>query len=137
MKGSGGAFTTFAITESSSGAASATATRPSITSTVAGRISIPPTTSPISWSRNRNLVATPKLPPPPRSAQKRSACVSSSTSRSSPSAVTTSAASRSSIVSPFLRARNPRPPLSVIPPMPTVGVSPKPVARPRSPTAVV
>ena len=106
--------------ESSSGAASAAATRPAITSVLAGSSSIPPTTWSISWSRSRSLVATPKLPPPPRSAQKRSACVSSSTSRSSPSAVTTSAASRSSIVSPFLRTRKPMPPPRVIPPRPTL-----------------
>ena len=91
MKGIGGAFVTFAIIERSSGAASAAATSPVITSALAGSTSIPPTTRSISWSRNRSRVATPKLPPPPRSAQKRSAWVSSSTSRISPSAVTTSA----------------------------------------------
>ncbi len=41
--GIGGAGITLAIVESSSGAASASATNPSITSGVAGRKSIPPT----------------------------------------------------------------------------------------------
>src|SRR5688500_11932015 len=36
----------------------------------------PPTTVWTSWSRKRNEVTTPKLPPPPRSAQKRSGCSS-------------------------------------------------------------
>jgi hypothetical protein len=52
MKGIGGAFTMFAITESSSGADSAAATNPVITSGLAGSISIPQTTSSISWSRS-------------------------------------------------------------------------------------
>ena len=38
---------------------------------------------------------------------------------------------------PYLRARKPIPPPSVMPPMPTEPVSPKPVARPCSPAAFV
>ena len=128
---------TVAIVESSSGAASASATKPAITSGVAGRISIPPTNSPISCRRYLSRVTTPKFPPPPRSAQNRSGWLSASTCRSSPSAVTTSAASRSSTVSPCLRTRKPTPPLSVMPATPTEPVSPKPVARPCSPAAAV
>ena len=79
----------------------------------------------------------PKLPSPPRIAQKRSGSLSSLASTTSPSAVTTSAARRSSIVSPFLRARNPMPPARVIPPIPTDPASPKPVTRPCSPVAFV
>ena len=111
---------TLAIVDSSSGAASASAMndgdRPP--ASPAGSASRPRSSS-TSCSRNRKRVATPKLPPPPRIAQKRSGWVSASTCRSSPSAVTTSAASRSSIVRPYLRTRNPTPPPSVIPPMPT------------------
>ena len=66
---------TLAIVESSSGAASASAMNPAIVSGVAGRMSIPPTMVPTSWSRYWNLVATPKLPPPPRIAQNRSGWV--------------------------------------------------------------
>ncbi len=117
---------TFAIVDSSSGAASASATKDAITSGVAGRNSMPPTNDSSGCSRNLRRVATPKFPPPPRIAQNRSGCVSSSVYRRSPSAVTTSAASRSSIVSPCLRTRKPTPPPSVIPPMPTDPVSPKP-----------
>jgi hypothetical protein len=47
-----------------------------------------------------------------------------------PSAVTTSAARRVSMVRPYLRTRNPIPPPSVSPPIPTEPVSPNPVARP-------
>ncbi len=43
--GIGGATMTFAIAESSSGAASDSATNPSIVSAFAGRISMPPTTA--------------------------------------------------------------------------------------------
>ena len=93
-------------------------------------MSIPPTTEGSACSRNRNRVATPKFPPPPRIAQNRSGSFSASTRRSSPSAVTMSAASRSSIVRPCLRTRNPMPPPSVIPPIPTEPVSPNPVASP-------
>ena len=82
--GIGGAGMTLAIVDSSSGAASAAAMNPAIVSAVAGSISIPPTIVPTSCSRNRNRVATPKLPPPPRIAQNRSGCVSASTRRSSP-----------------------------------------------------
>ena len=70
---------TLAIVESSSGAASASATKAAITSGVAGRNSIPPTIVPTSWRRNCSRVATPKLPPPPRSAQNRSGWCSAST----------------------------------------------------------
>jgi hypothetical protein len=42
MNGIGGQFMTFAIVPSSSGAASAAATKPAIASAVAGRNSIPP-----------------------------------------------------------------------------------------------
>ena len=38
---------------------------------------------------------------------------------------------------PCLRTRNPRPPLSVIPPIPTEPASPKPVASPCAPAAAV
>ena len=137
MKGIGGAGITFPIAESSSGAASASATNPSIVSGVAGNMSIPPTTVSSSCRRNRNRVATPKLPPPPRIAQNRSGCVSSSTCRVSPSAVTISAASRSSIVRPYFRRRKPTPPPSVMPPIPTDPVSPKPTASPWAAAAVV
>src|SRR6185437_8973069 len=58
--GSGGALMTFAMTESSPGAASAAAAGPAITSALAGSIGIPPAASPASWSRNRSLAATPK-----------------------------------------------------------------------------
>ena len=61
---------TFAIVESSSGAASASARNPPIVSAFAGSISMPPTVT-SSCSRYRNRVATPKLPPPPRIAQNR------------------------------------------------------------------
>ena len=121
---------TLAIVESSSGAASASAMNPAITSGVAGRKSIPPTIVSTSWRRYLSRVATPKFPPPPRSAQNRSAWWSASTRRNSPSAVTISAASRSSIVIPCLRTRKPMPPLSVMPPMPTEPASPNPVASP-------
>ena len=137
MNGIGGASITLAIVESSSGAASAASMKPVITSGVAGRISIPPTISEISCNRSWRRVATPKLPSPPRIAQKRSGSLSSLACTISPSAVTTSAASRLSIVSPFFRTRKPIPPASVIPPIPTEPVSPRPVARPRSPTALV
>ena len=85
MNGNGGAFAMFAMIDSSSGAASAAAINPLITSALAGSINIPPSTSSISWSRNSNRVATPKLPPPPRSAQNRSGWFCSSTLMSSPS----------------------------------------------------
>jgi hypothetical protein len=84
--GIGGASMTLAMVESSSGAASASATNEAMASQVAGRIRIPPTIVPTSCSRNWNRVATPKLPPPPRIAQKRSGYVSASTRRSWPSA---------------------------------------------------
>ena len=103
--GIGGAGITFAIDESSSGAASASAMKPAIVSTVAGSSSMPPTTVSIRCRRNLNRVATPKFPPPPRIAQNRSGSFSASTRRISPSAVTMSAASRSSIVRPYLRTR--------------------------------
>ena len=137
MNGSGGAGITLAIVVSSSGAASASTRKEAITSGVAGRKSSPPTIWPTSCRRNFSRVATPKFPPPPRSAQNRSGWLSASARSSSPSAVTTSAASRSSMVMPCLRTRNPIPPLSVIPPTPTVPASPKPVARPCSPAAAV
>ena len=70
--GSGGAFTTLAIADSSSGAASASATKPSSTSGVAGSRNMPPRIRPTRCSRNFSRVTTPKLPPPPRIAQKRS-----------------------------------------------------------------
>ena len=63
---------TLAIAESSSGAASASATKPATTSGVAGRKSIPPTIVSTSWRRNWSRAATPKFPPPPRIAQNRS-----------------------------------------------------------------
>ena len=135
--GIGGAGMTFAIVDSSSGAASASAMNPAIVSGVAGRNSMPPTTVPISCMRNRKRVATPKLPPPPRIAQNRSGSFSASTCSTRPSAVTTSAASRSSTVRPCLRTRNPTPPPSVMPPIPTEPVSPNPVARPCAPAAAV
>ena len=103
--GIGGAGMMLAMVDSSSGAASASAMNPAITSGVAGRISMPPT---IVWTwcrRNWNRVATPKLPPPPRIAQNRSGWASASTRRSWPSAVTSSAASRLSMVRPCLRTR--------------------------------
>ena len=65
-----------AIVLSSSGAASASATNPAITSGVAGRTSRPPTTVSTGWSRYFRRVTTPKLPPPPRSAQNSSGSVS-------------------------------------------------------------
>lgn len=105
MNGMGGAFITMAIVVSSSGAASAAAANPATTSGVAGSSSMPPTNSRTSWSRNRNRVTTPKLPPPPRMAQNRSGWLSASTRSDSPSAVTTSAASRLSMVRPCLRAK--------------------------------
>ena len=64
--GIGGATMTLANADSSSGAPSASATNAEITSAVAGRISSPPTTVSTACSRNRNRVATPKLPPPPQ-----------------------------------------------------------------------
>ena len=73
---------TFAIVDSSSGAASAAAMNPAMVSGVAGRISMPPTISGSSWSRYWNRVTTPKLPPPPRIAQNRSGWWSASTWRS-------------------------------------------------------
>jgi hypothetical protein len=72
--GSGGAGMMLAMVDSSSGAASASATNEAMTSGVAGS-SRPPTTWPTGCSRNRNRVATPKLPPPPRIAQNRSGWV--------------------------------------------------------------
>ena len=72
---------TLAIVDSSSGAASAAAMKPATVSAVAGRISIPPTIVPTGWSRYRNRVTTPKLPPPPRIAQNRSGSWSASTRR--------------------------------------------------------
>ena len=72
MNGIGGAAITFTMVDSSSGAASARATKPATTSGVAGIMSMPPTTVRTSCSRNRNRVATPKFPPPPRIAQNRS-----------------------------------------------------------------
>ena len=65
---------TLAMVESSSGAASASATNEAMTSGVAGNSSMPPTTWSSWCSRNWKRVATPKLPPPPRMAQKRSGC---------------------------------------------------------------
>ena len=137
MNGIGGAVITLAIVDSSSGAASASATKPAITSGVAGRISMPPTI----WrargggtgagSRRRSCRRRRGSPRTGPGASRRPTC------SSSPSAVTTSAAIRSSIVRPCLRTRNPTPPPSVIPPMPTEPVSPKPVARPCSPAAAV
>ena len=70
--GIGGAGITFAMVESSSGAASAAATNAAIDSAVAGRISMPPTIVVTACSRYWNRVTTPKLPPPPRIAQNRS-----------------------------------------------------------------
>ena len=67
--GSGGAGMTLAMVDSPSGAASARAMKPAITSGVAGSSSRPPTIVETSCSRNWNRVATPKLPPPPRIAQ--------------------------------------------------------------------
>ncbi len=77
--GIGGQGITLAIVDSASGAASAAATKPAIVSAVAGRISMPPTTSGTGCRRNLNRVTTPKLPPPPRIAQNRSGSWSSST----------------------------------------------------------
>ena len=128
---------TLAMPDSSSGAASAAATSPSITSGLPGSSSIPPTIEGSSCSRNLSRVATPKLPPPPRIAQNSSGWWSSSTARTWPSAVTSSAASRLSMVSPCLRTRNPTPPPRVSPPIPTEAVSPNPVASPWAPTAAV
>jgi len=51
------------IVDSSSGAASASATNEAMMSGVAGSINIPPTIVSTSCSRNWNRVATPKLPP--------------------------------------------------------------------------
>jgi hypothetical protein len=130
MNGSGGAGMTLAIVDNCSGAACAAATKPATTFGVAGSSSMPPTIVETWCSRNRNRVATPKLPPPPRSAQNRSGLVSASARSSRPSAVTTSAASRSSMVSPCFLTRNPTPPPRVIPPIPTEPVSPNPVASP-------
>jgi hypothetical protein len=67
--GIGGAIITFAIVESSSGAACAASRKPVITCGDAGRISMPPTISEIAFRRSRKRVATPKLPSPPRIAQ--------------------------------------------------------------------
>ena len=58
-----------AMVDSSWGAASAAARNPLIVSGVAGSTSRPPRIVSTGWSRNWNLVATPKLPPPPRMAQ--------------------------------------------------------------------
>ena len=55
----GGAGMTLAMVESSSGAASASATNAAMMSGVAGRISIPPTTVSSACSRNWKRVATP------------------------------------------------------------------------------
>ena len=102
---------TLAIVESSSGAASASATKRGDHLGRRGEEEHP------ADDRVRprgggtcSRVATPKFPPPPRSAQNRSGWCSASTRSSSPSAVTTSAASRSSMVSPCLRTRKPMPP---------------------------
>ena len=103
--GSGGAGMMLAMVDSSSGAASARAMKPAITSGVAGSSSRPPTIVETSCSRYWNRVATPKLPPPPRIAQNSSGCVWSSTWSSWPSAVTSSAASSWSIVRPCFLTR--------------------------------
>ena len=73
--GIGGAGMTLAMVESSSGAASAAATKPAMVSAVAGRTSMPPVNGSSGCSRNLKRVTTPKLPPPPRIAQNRSGCV--------------------------------------------------------------
>ncbi len=109
-----------------------------ITSGVAGSIRIPPTIDGTSCSRNRNRVATPKLPPPPRIAQKRSGCVlvvHLQRSRRRRSRPRRRAGRRSSCRTSGRGTRSPPP--SVMPPMPTEAVSPKPVARPCSPAAFV
>ena len=88
------------------------------------------TSGPTGWRRNSKRVTTPKLPPPPRSAQKRSGCSVALARTTSPAAVTTSADSRLSIVMPYLRLSQPKPPPSVSPPMPVVELMPTGVARP-------
>ncbi len=70
--GIGGQFMTFAMVESSSGAASDRAMNPATTSGVPGSMSMPPTTWSSGCRRYQKRVATPKVPPPPRIAQKRS-----------------------------------------------------------------
>jgi hypothetical protein len=57
--GIGGAFAMFAMIDSSSGAASAVAINPLITSALAGSTNIPPSTSSISCSQYINRVTTP------------------------------------------------------------------------------
>ena len=133
----GGAGITLAIAVICSGASSAASTNETIVSGVAGSITMPPTTAPSSCSLKPSRVTTPKLPPPPRIAQNRSGCEPASTRRTSPSPVTISAPSIESIVRPSLRDRYPIPPPSVIPPIPTDGESPKPVARPWAAARVV
>ena len=99
--GIGGQGMTLAIEDSSSGAASAAATKPAIVVRGRGQDEHPADDRRgRSWSWNRKRVTTPKLPPPPRMAQKRSGSVWASTTRTRPSAVTISAARSESMVRP-------------------------------------
>ncbi len=88
------------------------------------------TSGPTGWSRNSKWVTMPKLPPPPRSAQKRSGCSEAPARTTSPAAVTTSTDSRLSMVMPYLRLSQPKPPPSVSPARPVVELMPVGVARP-------
>ena len=103
--GIGGAGMTFAMVESSSGAASESSMKRRTVSAVAGSMNIPPKHSPSGAALNWKRVTTPKLPPPPRIAQKRSGSVRASTRRIFPSAVTISAAINESMVRPCFRTR--------------------------------
>ena len=137
MKGSGGAFSMFAITERSSGAASAAATSPVITSALAGSTSIPPTTWSISCSRRRSLVDDTEVAAaaPQRPEEIRVSLLV----HVEKLAVGGHHLSREHVVDgePVPAHEKAEPPLSVIPPRPTLAVSPSPVARPRSPVALV
>ena len=92
----------------------------------------PSTMGPTRRARNSKAVTAPKSPPPPRSAQNRSGCSSADARTMRPSARTTSAASSESIVRPWPRISQPRPPPSVRPPTPVCEIWPAGTARPCS-----
>jgi len=89
------------------------------------------TTVGAGMGRKTSLATTPKWPvPAPRSAQNRSASWYSSQSTTRPLASTTRAPTRRSEVTPCVRPRNPRPPPSVRPAIPTDGQVPPAIVMP-------